>query len=100
MGVLGWKEDDFWNSTFRGVIAALEGYYDNLEHREKQSWMQAQFLAWYMVIPHFKKNDLNKLKKQIFFFEDEEKPKAKRLTAEEIRARFGRMDKHHKQQTS
>ena len=92
-----WSEDQFWSASPKALFLAIEGFYDLQERKEKESWIRAQFTAYYSIFPHYKKADREKLKKAIFFFKPEQKP-SKPLSKEERIATFSKIDQFYKEQ--
>ncbi|MEM6379760.1 MAG: hypothetical protein AAF705_16270 [Bacteroidota bacterium] len=97
MGVLGWSDDQFWKASPKATIYAIQGYYENQQAIQKEQWIRAQFIAWYSVAPYLEKKNQEKVRKQIFFFQEENKPKGKKLNEAQKQFLFGDWDRIMKQ---
>lgn len=54
MGVLGWSEEEFWNSDVRTLTAALEVRHGIMEEEAKLSWTQARWQVAVLLAPYNK----------------------------------------------
>lgn len=93
LGWLGWSEDQFWNSSLKAVLLALDGFHHLRYLQSVDDWKRARMIAFFAVKPYWK--DLQRPEELLRIDENKfKKKKAPTIDPEKLKAIMEKMDRH------
>jgi len=91
---MGISESDFWNATLRTLVNRMTGYRRRVERERRETWERVRWQTSILARLQVSNKDAHKLNKVLRLpWDEDEKPKRRRLTPEQEAARRERFRK-------